>query len=73
MLYCINKSRTLMYVQVVIPLSKIEKAHQIEQVKKTSKKYLQVVTKDDFEFWFTGFLNYKRTVKCLYQALMYEV
>ncbi|XP_057527068.1 GEM-like protein 4 [Amaranthus tricolor] len=60
------------HYKVVIPLRKIKKANPIENADKPSKKYLQVVTTDDFEFWFTGFLNYKRTVKCLYQALSYE-
>ncbi|CAO2814092.1 unnamed protein product [Amaranthus hypochondriacus] len=61
------------HYKVVIPLRKINKANPIENADKPSKKYLQVVTDDDFEFWFTGFLNYKRTVKCLCQALFHPM
>ncbi|KAJ8422891.1 hypothetical protein Cgig2_026779 [Carnegiea gigantea] len=43
--------------KVVIPLSEIQKVSQGWNVKKASQKYLQVVTMDDFEFWFMGFLS----------------
>ncbi|KAJ8441229.1 hypothetical protein Cgig2_033953 [Carnegiea gigantea] len=57
------------HYKVVIPLSKIKKSNQSENMKRSSQKYLQVVTKDDFEFWFMGFLNHKKTFNCLKQAL----
>lgn len=54
-----------MYMQIVIPLRKIERLSQSENVNKPSQKYLQVVTTDDFEFWFMGFRSYNKTLKCL--------
>ncbi|XP_056691576.1 GEM-like protein 4 isoform X2 [Spinacia oleracea] len=60
------------HYKVVIPLRNIKKAHQSENVKKPSKKYLQVVTNDDFEFWFAGFLKFKKTFKNLQQALSWD-
>lgn len=57
------------HYKVVIPLKKMKKANKAEDLKKASKKYLQVVTDDDFEFWFVGFLNYKKTFRILHQAL----
>ncbi|GAB4839634.1 hypothetical protein Ancab_029158 [Ancistrocladus abbreviatus] len=57
------------HYKVVIPLGKIMRANQSENVKKPSQKYLQLVTTDDYEFWFMGFLNYKKTFRCLNQAI----
>ncbi|KAJ8441228.1 hypothetical protein Cgig2_033952 [Carnegiea gigantea] len=53
---------------VAIPLSKIKRANEMENVKRPSQKYLQVVTKDGFEFWFMGFINYRKTLNCMQQA-----
>ncbi|KAL2939010.1 GEM-like protein 4 [Bienertia sinuspersici] len=55
--------------KIVIPLGKIERLNQTENSKKTSQKYVQVVTADNFEFWFMGFKSYKKTLKCLQQAV----
>ncbi|XP_074274131.1 GEM-like protein 4 [Silene latifolia] len=57
------------HYKVVIPLRKIKRFNQSENVKKPSQKYLQIETTDDFEFWFMGFLNYKRMFNCLQQAV----
>ncbi|GMH10892.1 hypothetical protein Nepgr_012733 [Nepenthes gracilis] len=57
------------HYKVVIPLRKIKRTNQSENVKPPSQKYLQIVTNDNFEFWFMGFLNYKKTFKCLHQAI----
>ncbi|OWM90653.1 hypothetical protein CDL15_Pgr020958 [Punica granatum] len=37
------------------------KSQESEDMKKPSQKYLQIVTVDNFEFWFMGFLNYQKT------------
>lgn len=57
------------YYKVSIPLRKINRANATENVKKPSQKYIQVVTHDNFEFWFMGFLNLQKTMKCLQQVL----
>ncbi|KAH9612135.1 hypothetical protein KSS87_002615 [Heliosperma pusillum] len=57
------------HYKLVIPLRKIKTLNQSENMKKPSRKYLQVVTTDDFDFWFTGLLRSKKIVKCLQQAL----
>ena len=56
-------------LQVLIPLKKIKIVNQSENVKKPLQKYLELVTVDDFEFWFMGFINYKKTFKYLQQAM----
>ena len=55
--------------KVVIPFRKIQRVSQSQNAKKTSQKYLQVVTMDDFEFWFMGFLSYKKMFKCIQCAI----
>jgi len=56
-------------LQVLVPLKKIKMLNQSENVKKPSQKYLELVTVDDFEFWFMGFINYQKTFKYLQQAM----
>ncbi|WOG83553.1 hypothetical protein DCAR_0102729 [Daucus carota subsp. sativus] len=56
-------------MKVSIPLNKIKRANESENMKDPSRKYIDIVTKDDFEFWFMGFLNHQRTYKFLQQAV----
>ena len=56
-------------MQVSIPLRKIKRANQSENVKNPSQKYMEIVTVDNFEFWFMGFLNYQKAFSYLQQAL----
>ncbi|XP_017230758.1 GEM-like protein 4 [Daucus carota subsp. sativus] len=57
------------HYKVSIPLNKIKRANESENMKDPSRKYIDIVTKDDFEFWFMGFLNHQRTYKFLQQAV----
>ncbi|KAK1387239.1 GRAM domain-containing protein [Heracleum sosnowskyi] len=57
--------------KVSVPLNKIKRANESENVKDPSRKYINIVTKDDFEFWFMGFINHQRTYKFL-QLAVYE-
>eukprot|EP00258_Populus_trichocarpa_P041097 XP_024457116.1 putative GEM-like protein 8 [Populus trichocarpa] len=57
------------YFAGIVPLKKIKMLNQSENVKKPSQKYLELVTVDDFEFWFMGFINYQKTFKYLQQAM----
>ncbi|XP_021841716.1 GEM-like protein 4 [Spinacia oleracea] len=56
------------HYKIVIPIRKIERSNQNESMKKPSQKYLEIVTTDEFEFWFTGFRSYNKTFKCLQQV-----
>lgn len=56
-------------VQVMIPLRKLKRAHESENAKKPAEKYVHLVTGDNFDFWFMGFLNHQRTLKFLQQAI----
>ncbi|KAJ6918983.1 hypothetical protein NC651_013057 [Populus alba x Populus x berolinensis] len=58
------------HYKVLVPLKKIKMLNQSENVKKPSQKYLELVTVDDFDFWFMGFINYQKTFKYLQQAVL---
>ncbi|KAL2541300.1 putative GEM-like protein 8 [Abeliophyllum distichum] len=57
-----------MHYKVMIPLGKIKRAKESENAKKPKQKYVQIVTEDNFEFWFMGFLNRQKAFKYLQQA-----
>lgn len=59
-----------MHYKVKIPLGKIKKATESENAKKPKQKYVQIVTEDNFEFWFMGFLNRQKAFKYLQQAAL---
>ncbi|GMY26774.1 GEM-like protein 7 [Fagus crenata] len=48
------------HYKFMIPLKKIKSVEESENVKKPSQKYIQILTVDNFEFWFMGFLNYHK-------------
>nr|GMC78223.1 GEM-like protein 4 [Ipomoea batatas] len=55
--------------KVIIPVKKIERANPSANVDKPSQKYIQVVTKDNFEFWFMGFVRYEKAFLNLQKAI----
>lgn len=57
------------HYKFVIPLRKIKRARQSENEKRPSEKYVEVVTKDNFRFWFMGFLKYDKAFKHLQQGI----
>ncbi|KAI7741743.1 hypothetical protein M8C21_000587 [Ambrosia artemisiifolia] len=58
--------------KVSIPLKKIDGVGESTDLKKRSNKYMELVTVDDFNFWFLGFPNYKKTVECLRQTINHD-
>jgi hypothetical protein len=36
---------------------------------KPQQKYIEIVTQDNFEFWFMGFLRYEKAFKNLHKAI----
>ncbi|CAN8264934.1 unnamed protein product [Cochlearia groenlandica] len=57
------------HYKVSIPLCKIKGVNQSMNTKKPSQKYLEVVTLDNFDFWFMGFSSYNKAFNCLKQRL----
>lgn len=56
-------------MQVSIPLRKIKTTNKSNNVGKPSLKYIEIVTVDNFDFWFMGFPNYQKTFNYLQQAI----
>ncbi|KAG8642379.1 hypothetical protein MANES_12G083216v8 [Manihot esculenta] len=55
-----------------IPFTKVRRVRRVrksESMKNTSQKYMEIVTVDEFDFWFMSFLNYKKTFKYLESGL----
>ncbi|KAK7348953.1 hypothetical protein VNO80_23748 [Phaseolus coccineus] len=67
--YASNGHLIRIHYKVVIPLEKIRCVNQSQHVKKPSQKYIEIVTVDNFDFWFLGFLNYHKAFKYLRQAI----
>ncbi|PON84779.1 GRAM domain containing protein [Trema orientale] len=57
------------YYKVVIPLHQLKAVNPSSSRSNTSEKYIQIISVDNHEFWFMGFLNYYGAVKCLQEAL----
>ncbi|XP_026408252.1 putative GEM-like protein 8 [Papaver somniferum] len=55
--------------KVVIPIKKIKRVEESENVDKPKQKYIEIVTVDHFDFWFMGFVNYEKAFKFLQQAM----
>ncbi|XP_011624613.1 GEM-like protein 7 isoform X2 [Amborella trichopoda] len=57
------------HYKVVIPLGRIMGANQGENVKRPKEKYIEIVTVDNHEFWFMGFVNYAKAFEYLSQVI----
>ncbi|KAJ9549466.1 hypothetical protein OSB04_022009 [Centaurea solstitialis] len=55
--------------KVSIPLEKIKGVGESMNTKRPSNKYVELVTMDDFSFWFMGFPNYNRTLRHLHRTI----
>ncbi|KAI3812299.1 hypothetical protein L1987_17006 [Smallanthus sonchifolius] len=51
--------------KVSIPLGKIKGVGESMNKNRPSNKYVELVTVDDFSFWFLGFPNHKKTLRSL--------
>ncbi|KAL3512420.1 hypothetical protein ACH5RR_025137 [Cinchona calisaya] len=55
--------------KVSIPVKKIKTANESANVEKPARKYIVVVTEDNFEFWFMGFVRYEKALMNLQKAI----
>ncbi|XP_057804124.1 putative GEM-like protein 8 [Salvia miltiorrhiza] len=55
--------------KVSIPMKKIKAANESENVNNPTHKYIEIVTQDDYEFWFMGFVRYEKAVLNLRRAI----
>ncbi|KAK1438017.1 hypothetical protein QVD17_03818 [Tagetes erecta] len=54
--------------KISIPLEKIKRSEESMNLKKPSNKYVELVTVDDFNFWFLGFKDYKKTLRYIHET-----
>lgn len=57
------------YYKVVIPLHELKAVNPSANTANPAEKYIQVISTDNHEFWFMGFLNYEGAQECLEEAL----
>ncbi|AET03395.2 putative GRAM domain-containing protein [Medicago truncatula] len=57
------------YYKVVIPLHELKAVNPSSNTANPAEKYIQVISVDNHEFWFMGFLNYDNAVGFLQDAL----
>lgn len=57
------------YYKVVIPLTQLRSVNPSTSRTNAAEKYIQVVSVDNHEFWFMGFVYYDSAVKNLQEAL----
>ncbi|XP_047327188.1 putative GEM-like protein 8 [Impatiens glandulifera] len=55
--------------KVVIPIRKIKRGNESENVNKPAEKYIEIVTEDDYEFWFMGFVRFEKALFNLHKAI----
>nr|XP_043608022.1 GEM-like protein 7 [Erigeron canadensis] len=58
--------------KVSIPLDKIKGVDESTNIQRTSNNYVELKTVDDFNFWFMGFINYKKTLRYLHHAISFD-
>lgn len=54
---------------MVIPLHQLQAVNPSTSTTNSAEKYVQVISIDNHEFWYMGFLNYDGAVNCLQEAL----
>ncbi|CAL9233487.1 unnamed protein product [Arabidopsis halleri] len=57
------------YYKVVIPLHQLKAVNPSTSIVNPAEKYIQVISVDNHEFWFMGFLNYEGAVTSLQDSL----
>ncbi|KAL9274131.1 GLABRA2 expression modulator-like protein [Drosera capensis] len=60
------------YYKVVIPLLQLKAVNPSSSRVNSSEKYIQIISVDNHEFWYMGFLNYDAAVQCLQEPLQSE-
>ncbi|KAK7317665.1 hypothetical protein RJT34_02090 [Clitoria ternatea] len=57
------------YYKVIIPLHELKAVNPSSNTSNPAEKYIQVISDENHEFWFMGFLNYEGAIECLQEAL----
>ncbi|KAG5249647.1 GEM protein [Salix suchowensis] len=57
------------YYKVMIPLEKISTVNSEIMIENPSKKFIQIVTTDEHDFWFMGFVNFEKALQNLSESV----
>ncbi|CAN0838836.1 GEM-like protein 1 [Linum grandiflorum] len=71
--YNIGDQTQWSYYKVVIPLHQLKAVNSSTSKVNTSEKYIQIISIDNHEFWFMGFVNYESAVKNLQGAVPHPI
>ncbi|BAF13110.1 GEM-like protein 1 [Oryza sativa Japonica Group] len=55
--------------KVVLPLNQVKSVNPSASMTNRGERYIQIMTTDNHEFWFMGFVSYDKALKNLYEAL----
>lgn len=61
-----------MHVQVVVQLNQLRAVNPSVNKVNPAERYIQIVTTDNHEFWFMGFVSYDKALKNLTEALQHS-
>lgn len=67
--YKVGEETQWSYYKVVIPLHQLKAVNPSASKVNSAEKYIQIISIDNHEFWFMGFVNYDSAVKSLQGAL----
>lgn len=67
--YKVSEETCWSYYKVIIPLHDLKAVNSSTSKLNQAEKYIQIISADNHEFWFMGFLNYDSAVKNLKDAL----
>ncbi|XP_076937957.1 GEM-like protein 1 [Bidens hawaiensis] len=67
--YKVGEETQWSYYKVVIPLHQLKAVNASKSKANPAEKYIQIISVDNHEFWFMGFVNYDSAVKNLQGAL----
>ncbi|KAG8062501.1 hypothetical protein GUJ93_ZPchr0003g18562 [Zizania palustris] len=57
------------YYKVVLPLNQVKLVNPSASMMNRTDRYIQIMTTDNHEFWFMGFVSYDKALQNLYEAV----
>lgn len=67
--YSSSGQQEWMYYKVLVDLDQLRSVNPSANRLNPSDKYIHIVTRDGYEFWFMGFISYDKALKTLTEAL----
>ncbi|CAL9766518.1 unnamed protein product [Musa acuminata subsp. burmannicoides] len=67
-----NAQQQWAYYKIAVPLDQLRAVNPSANSRNPSEKYIQIITMDNHEFWFMGFVSYDKALKNLREALHFS-